>query len=40
MKEFTEGMHKIGEAMAAVVSAQVTKQAQEKRAREAQKPQK
>lgn len=30
MIEFVEGMHKVGEAMSAIVSAQVTKEAQEK----------
>jgi hypothetical protein len=32
MKDFVEGMHKVGEAMAAIISAQVTKDAQDKRA--------
>ena len=30
MIEFVEGMHKVGEAMSSVISAQVTKAAQEK----------
>jgi hypothetical protein len=30
MNEFVEGMHKIGDAMGAIISAQVTKEAQEK----------
>ena len=30
MFDFVEGMHKVGDAMAAVVSAQVTKEAQDK----------
>lgn len=30
MNDFIEGMHKVGEAMAAVISAQVTKDAQDK----------
>lgn len=30
MNEFLDGMHKVGEAMAAVISAQVTKEAQDK----------
>lgn len=28
MNDFIEGMHKVGDAMAAVISAQVTKEAQ------------
>ena len=30
MIEFVEGMHKVGEAMSAIVSAQVTQEAQAK----------
>jgi hypothetical protein len=30
MRDFIEGMHKIGDALSAVISAQVTKDAQEK----------
>jgi hypothetical protein len=30
MNEFIEGMHKVGEAMSAAISAQVTKDAQER----------
>lgn len=30
MIEFVDGMHKVGEAMSAVISAEVTKAAQEK----------
>ncbi len=37
MNDFIEGMHKLGEAMSAVISAQVTKEAQERRAAEARK---
>ena len=33
MNDFIEGMHKTGEAMSAVISAQVTKEAQDKMAR-------
>lgn len=32
MNDFIEGMHKIGEAMSASVSAQVTREAQERMA--------
>lgn len=32
MNDFIEGMHKIGESMSAVVSAQVTREAQERMA--------
>lgn len=31
MDHFVQGMHKVGEAMAAAISAQVTKDAQESR---------
>ena len=34
MNDFIEGMHKVGEAMSAAISAQVTKDAQEKLAKE------
>ena len=34
MNDFIEGMHKVGEAMSAAISAQVTKDAQDKLARE------
>ena len=34
MNDFIEGMHKVGDAMSAVISAQVTKEAQERLARE------
>lgn len=34
MNDFIQGMHKLGDAMAAVVSAQVTREAQERLARE------
>lgn len=30
MNDFIEGMHKVGDAMCAVISAQVTKEAQER----------
>lgn len=30
MNDFVEGMHKVGEAMSAAISAQVTKEAQER----------
>lgn len=30
MHDFIEGMHKVGEAMSAVISAQVTKDAQDR----------
>lgn len=30
MHDFIEGMHRVGEAMSAVISAQVTKNAQER----------
>lgn len=30
MNDFVEGMHKVGEALSAVISAQVTKEAQDK----------
>ncbi len=30
MNDFIEGMHKVGEAMSAVISAQVTKEAQDR----------
>lgn len=30
MNDFIEGMHKVGEAMSAAISAQVTKDAQDK----------
>lgn len=30
MNEFVEGMHKVGEAMSAAISAQVTKDARER----------
>lgn len=30
MNEFVEGMHRVGEAMSAAISAQVTKEAQER----------
>lgn len=30
MNDFIEGMHRVGESMAAVISAQVTRDAQEK----------
>lgn len=32
MRDFIEGMHKVGEAMSAVISAEVTKAAQERMA--------
>ncbi len=32
MHDFIEGMHKVGESMAAVISAQVTRDAQERMA--------
>jgi len=35
MKEYLEGMHKVGEVMSAVISAQVTKEAQDKLALQA-----
>ncbi len=35
--DFIEGMHKTGEAMSAVISAQMTRQAQEKLALDASK---
>lgn len=35
MIDFIEGMHRMGEVMAAVVSAQVTREAQERMAAEA-----
>jgi hypothetical protein len=34
MFDFIEGMHKLGDAMGAVISAQVTKEAQERMAKE------
>ncbi len=34
MYDFIQGMHKVGEAMSAAISAQVTKDAQNKRALE------
>lgn len=34
MRDFVEGMHKVGDAMAAVISAQVTKEAQARLERE------
>lgn len=33
MNDFIEGMHKVGDAMSAVISAQVTKEAQDRMAR-------
>ena len=33
MNDFIEGMHKVGEAMSAAISAQVTKEAQERLAK-------
>jgi hypothetical protein len=36
IREFVEGMHKVGEAMAAAISAQVTKDAQLRRTAEEQ----
>lgn len=30
MRDFLEGMHKVGDAMAAVISAEVTRDAQER----------
>lgn len=38
MKDFLDGMHKVGDAMSAAISAQVTKEAQEKLARAAGPP--
>lgn len=32
MNDFIEGMHKVGEAMSAAISAQVTQDAQDRRA--------
>ncbi len=37
MNDFIEGMHKIGDAMSAAISAQVTREAQEKLARSREK---
>ena len=34
MNDFIEGMHKVGEAMSAAISAQVTKDAQDRLAKE------
>lgn len=34
IEDFMNGMHKVGEAMSAVISAQVTKEAQERLARD------
>lgn len=38
MNEFIEGMHKVGEAMSAAISAQVTKDAQERLATSLKEP--
>jgi len=38
MNDFIEGMHKIGDAMSAVISAQVTREAQERLAAAEKKP--
>lgn len=37
MNDFIEGMHKLGDTLSAVISAQVTKEAQEKLARSREK---
>ncbi|AGH97936.1 hypothetical protein [Micavibrio aeruginosavorus] len=34
MRDFIEGMHRVGEAMSAAISAQVTKEAQARRERQ------
>ena len=38
MQDFIEGMHKVGEAMSAAISAQVTRDAQERLAAEKPAP--
>lgn len=37
MNDFIEGMHKVGEAMSAAISAQITREAQERLAAEQKK---
>ena len=37
MEKYIEGMHKVGDAMAAVISAQVTREAQERKIQQATK---
>lgn len=37
MNDFVEGMHRVGEAMSALISAKVTQDAQEKLARDREK---